>query len=150
LTHYKAVKMHNFVNLEELEGLAKSKLPAMVYDYYAGGANSQWTVGENRRAFSNYRILPRMLVDVSKLDISTDILGKHRSGKFISARHPGLPADSSLHAMTGYKSALPMMVAPMAMHGMAHPDRELATARAAAAAGIPMVRVMSATVLHVA
>jgi hypothetical protein len=33
-----------------------------------------------------------------------------------------------------------MMVAPMAMHGMAHPDRELATARAAAAAGIPMVR----------
>ena len=68
--------MASFINLDELEGLAKQKLPQMVFDYYAGGANSQWSVGENRRAFDQYRLLPRMLKDVSKQDTSTQILGE--------------------------------------------------------------------------
>lgn len=44
-----------------------------------------------------------------------------------------------LHCLTGHRLAFPMLVAPMAMHGMAHPGKEIATARAAAAEGIPMV-----------
>jgi hypothetical protein len=70
--------MADFISLEELEGLAKAKLPKMVYDYYAGGANSQWTVAENRAAFSRYRLLPRVLVDVSQLNTGTSILGGRR------------------------------------------------------------------------
>lgn len=42
----------SFINLEELEALARAKLPKMVYDYYAGGAETQTTVQENRSAFS--------------------------------------------------------------------------------------------------
>eukprot|EP00877_Chromochloris_zofingiensis_P012973 jgi/Chrzof1/792/Cz01g29010.t1 len=102
-----------FVSLEEVEGLAKKKLPQMVYDYYAGGAETQQTVLENRIAFARYQLLPRILIDVSKLDTSTTLLG--------------------------HRLAFPMLVAPMAMHGMAHPGKEIATARAAAAEGIPMV-----------
>lgn len=41
--------------------------------------------------------------------------------------------------VAGHKMAFPVMVAPSAMHGLAHPDKEMATARAAANAGIPMV-----------
>jgi isopentenyl diphosphate isomerase/L-lactate dehydrogenase-like FMN-dependent dehydrogenase len=145
--------MAGFINLEELEALAKAKLPKMIYDYYAGGANSQWTVGENRAAFSQYRLLPRMLVDVSKLSTSTSILGEAAraaapsqagrggGGGWLAALHAARAAEPGrARAAVGYPARLPVMVAPMAMHGMAHPDRELATACAAAAAGIPMVR----------
>lgn len=44
------------------------------------------------------------------------------------------------HIYTGYRSSMPVMVAPMAMHGLAHADKETGTAKAAAAAGVPMVR----------
>lgn len=101
-----------FYNLEELEGLAAGKLPAMVMGYYAGGAGSQAALRENRASWGRYRVLPRMLRNVSGLSPATTLFG--------------LPAS------------FPVMVAPMAMHGMACPEgRELATAAAAAAAGVP-------------
>eukprot|EP00878_Enallax_costatus_P004735 GHUV01004984.1.p1 GENE.GHUV01004984.1~~GHUV01004984.1.p1 ORF type:complete len:457 (+),score=118.12 GHUV01004984.1:151-1521(+) len=101
-----------FLNLEELEEMAKSKLTKMAYDYYAGGANTQQSVRDNRTSFANYRILPRILVDVSRVDTSCN--------------------------MFGYKMSAPIIVAPMAMHGLAHCSKELGTACGAAAAGIPM------------
>jgi (S)-2-hydroxy-acid oxidase len=39
-------------NVTEYEAIAKQKLPKMVYDYYASGAEDQWTLSENRNAFS--------------------------------------------------------------------------------------------------
>jgi (S)-2-hydroxy-acid oxidase len=39
-------------NVSEYEGIAKQKLPKMVYDYYASGAEDQWSLAENRNAFS--------------------------------------------------------------------------------------------------
>ncbi|KAI5068306.1 hypothetical protein GOP47_0016651 [Adiantum capillus-veneris] len=100
------------VNVGEYEALAKQRLPKMVYDFYAGGAEDQWTLQHNTTAFSTIRLRPRVLVDVSKVDISTSILG--------------------------FKVPMPIMVAPTSLHRLAHPEGELATARAAASMGTIM------------
>uniref|UniRef100_A0A0D9W9Q8 Signal recognition particle 14 kDa protein n=1 Tax=Leersia perrieri TaxID=77586 RepID=A0A0D9W9Q8_9ORYZ len=100
-------------NLCDYEELAKQKLPKMIYDFYAAGAEDQWTLKENRDAFSRILFRPRVLVDVSCIDMSTSILG--------------------------YKISMPIMIAPTALHKMAHPEGELATARAAATAETIMI-----------
>ncbi|KAK7359470.1 hypothetical protein VNO77_01430 [Canavalia gladiata] len=104
--------MEMITNVTEFEAIAKEKLPKMVYDYYASGAEDEWTLKENRNAFSRILFRPRILVDVSKIDLTTTVLG--------------------------YKISMPIMIAPTAMQKMAHPEGELATARAASAAGTIM------------
>jgi 4-hydroxymandelate oxidase len=101
------------VNLFEYETLAREKLPPAAFDYYAGGANDEVTLHENRAAFDRIKILPRILVDVSRRDLSTTVLGQPLS--------------------------FPVMIAPMALQRMAHPEGEVATARAAGAMGIVMI-----------
>ncbi|KAL1555833.1 (S)-2-hydroxy-acid oxidase [Salvia divinorum] len=100
--------MENITNVMEFEAIAREKLPKMVYDYYASGAEDQWTLQENRNAYSRILFRPRILVDVSKIDTTTTVLG--------------------------YKISTPIMVAPTAMQKMAHPEGELAIARAASSA----------------
>ena len=97
--------MTAFVNLLELEALAKPHLPTAVFDYFAGGAHDEITLGANRGAYDAIALRPRILVDVSRRDLSTTLLGQ--------------------------TLALPVLVAPMALQRMAHTDGELATARAA-------------------
>ncbi|XP_020240529.1 (S)-2-hydroxy-acid oxidase GLO1 [Cajanus cajan] len=104
--------MKMITNVSEYEEIAKEKLPKMVFDYYASGAEDQWTLKENRNAFSRILFRPRILVDVSKIDLTTTVLG--------------------------FKISMPIMIAPTAMQKMAHPEGELATARAASAAGTIM------------
>ncbi|KAK9025511.1 hypothetical protein V6N11_038377 [Hibiscus sabdariffa] len=99
-------------NVSEYEAIAKQKLPKMVYDYYASGAEDQWTLQENRNAFSRILFRPRILIDVSEIDMTTTVLG--------------------------FKISMPIMLAPTAMQKMAHPEGEYATARAASAAGTIM------------
>ncbi|XP_062184876.1 glycolate oxidase 3-like [Phragmites australis] len=99
-------------NVSDYEELAKQKLPKMVYDFYASGAEDQWTLKENREAFSRILFRPRALIDVSHIDMSMSVLG--------------------------YKISMPIMVAPTALHKLAHPEGELASARASAAAGTIM------------
>lgn len=101
------------LNLFDLEQVAKEKLPQMAYDYFASGAWDEVTLRENRAAFERLKVHYRVLVDVSKRDLSTTILGR--------------------------KISLPIIFAPTAFHKLAHPDGELATARAAGAAGTIMV-----------
>ncbi|EFJ37710.1 hypothetical protein SELMODRAFT_402239 [Selaginella moellendorffii] len=105
--------MARVVNVDEYEDLARVKMPKMYYDFYAGGAEDKWTLRENRSAFSRIRIRPQVLVDVSHTDLTTSVLG--------------------------LKIACPIMVAPTALHKLAHPEGELATARATAAANTVMV-----------
>ncbi|KAI3860764.1 hypothetical protein MKW92_042954 [Papaver armeniacum] len=100
-------------NVSEYEAIAKEKLPKMIFDYYASGAEDQWTLKENRNAFSRILFRPRILIDVSKIDMTTTILG--------------------------FKISMPIMIAPTAMQKMAHPEGEYATARAASAANTIMV-----------
>ncbi|XP_022998202.1 peroxisomal (S)-2-hydroxy-acid oxidase GLO3-like isoform X3 [Cucurbita maxima] len=107
------------VNVNDFKELARSALPKMYYDFYAGGAEDEHTLRENIRAFHSITIRPRVLVDVSQIDMSTTILG-HR----ISA---------------------PILVAPTSAHMLAFHEGELATARAAAAAQTIMVLSYSST-----
>jgi hypothetical protein len=65
-----------FINLEEVEQLAKSSLPKMAFDYFAAGAETEQAVGDNRSAFRQYRILPRILVDVSEVSTSCNMFGE--------------------------------------------------------------------------
>ncbi|WOK97566.1 peroxisomal (S)-2-hydroxy-acid oxidase GLO4 isoform X2 [Canna indica] len=95
------------VNLREFQELAKRKLPKMSYDYISGGAEDQFTLRENVEAFQRIMLRPRILVDVSKIDTSSTLLG--------------------------HKMSSPILVAPTGSQQLAHPDGELATARAAAA-----------------
>jgi len=92
------------VNIAEYEKHAMSKLPKNAFDYYASGANDMITLRENRAAFSRLRLMPKILVDVSSLNTETTVLGD--------------------------KVSSPICIAPSAMQKMAHPDGELATARA--------------------
>ncbi|MFB2979457.1 alpha-hydroxy acid oxidase [Microseira sp. BLCC-F43] len=101
------------INLFEYETLAKQHLSQMALDYYASGAWDEITLRDNRAAFERYKLRPRMLVDVSQRDLTTKILGQT------------LP--------------LPILIAPMAFQCLAHPEGEIATAKAAAKLGSTMV-----------
>ncbi len=105
--------MNSPLTLFDLEELARKKLPHTAYDYYASGAWDEVTLRENRAAFERIRVHYRVLVDVSKRNLSTTLLGQNVS--------------------------LPILIAPTAFHRLAHPDGELATIRAAGKAGTIMV-----------
>jgi 4-hydroxymandelate oxidase len=107
------------INLHDYEHLATDRLTPGALAYYTGGANDERTLAGNRAAFERRRIVPRVLRDVSHVDPSVEILGR---------RWPW-----------------PIWIAPTAFHKLAHPDGELATARAAAARGITMVLSTSAS-----
>ncbi|MGH2463465.1 MAG: alpha-hydroxy acid oxidase [Candidatus Limnocylindria bacterium] len=102
----------NLVNLHDYERVATERLAPAALAYYVGGANDERTLADNRAAFLRRRIIPRVLRDVSVVDSSVEILGR---------RWPS-----------------PIWICPTAFHRMAHPDGEVATARAAAARGITM------------
>ncbi len=99
------------ITLADFEPLARAAMDPAAYDYVAGGAWDEQTLRDNVDAWRRRRLRPRVLVDVSRVDPSTRMLGA--------------PVP------------LPLAIAPMAAHGLAHPDGELITARAAATAGIP-------------
>ena len=81
----------------------------MAWRYFSGGAGDERTLRENRLAFERHRLRPRVLVDVGCRSLATTVLGRPTSW--------------------------PVLVAPMAFHGLACEDAEAATARAAAAEG---------------
>jgi (S)-2-hydroxy-acid oxidase len=106
-------KMTEPLNLQDYEQLARDRLPQMVYDYYAGGAGDEITVRENEQDWARIRLRPRVLVDVSACDLSTTVLGQPVS--------------------------MPLITAACALNALAHPDGELAVARATTAAGIVQI-----------
>jgi lactate 2-monooxygenase len=97
----------------ELEAAALAALPPEAADYLAGGAGGEETVRANREAFDRWRIVPRMLRDVSERDLSVTVLGTE------------MPA--------------PLLLAPVGVQSIVHEEGELAVARAAASLGVPMV-----------
>jgi len=101
------------INLFDLEASAREKLSREAYDYYASGAHDEVTLRENRAAFDRLSLAYRVLVDVSRRDMAATVLGQ--------------------------PVAMPVLVAPTAFHRLATPDGELATVRAAGAAGTVMI-----------
>ncbi|XP_044750644.1 hydroxyacid oxidase 1 [Coccinella septempunctata] len=99
----------NLASIDDFEKYAYTVLPKNALDYYRSGAGAQTTLADNKSAFSRYKLRPRILRDVSKRDLSTTVLGGQVS--------------------------MPIGIAPTAMQRMAHPEGELANARAAQAMG---------------
>jgi isopentenyl diphosphate isomerase/L-lactate dehydrogenase-like FMN-dependent dehydrogenase len=97
------------LNVSEYERAAEELLDPASFGYFAGGANDEWTLRENVAAFGRWVLRPSVLVDVSTCAAATTVLGTEVS--------------------------FPVLVAPMAFQGLAHPDGEKAMARGAAAAG---------------
>ncbi len=106
-------------SIEDLRLLALRRLPRSVFDFFDGGAEDERTLDANREAFRKVRLAPKVLVDVSKVDTTADILG--------------------------VPSALPVMVAPTGAAGFGWPRADVAIARAAAAHGIPYTLSTSGT-----
>ncbi len=100
------------LNVHEFEARAKTTLAEMAYDYYAGGSWDEVTLRENCTDFERLAIMPHMLVDLTELDMSTELFGD--------------------------KISMPLIIAPTAFHGLATADGETATARAAHRAGTIM------------
>lgn len=97
------------LNLHELEAIARERLPAMAWDYYASGADDERCVRRNCEAFDRLALHYRVLVDVARRDLATTLLGQ--------------------------RIAMPIAVAPTAFHKLAHPEGEVATVRGAGDAG---------------
>ncbi len=116
----------SLLNVWDYERAAEARLEPGAFDYFAGGANDEWTLRENLAAFERWVLRPRVLVDVSSVTTGTTVLGTDVS--------------------------LPVLVGPTAFQRMAHPDGEAATARGAAAAGTVMTlsTIATATIEEVA
>ncbi|HEX3911220.1 MAG TPA: lactate 2-monooxygenase [Solirubrobacteraceae bacterium] len=101
------------VSAAELQERAREKLDAAAYGYVAGGAGSERTMQANLDAFERRRIVPRMLRDVSERDLSVSVLGTSMSA--------------------------PLLLGPVGVQSIVHAEGELASARAAAALGVPYI-----------
>ncbi len=106
-------KIEDMINVFDFDSVCGAKVPKPAYDYVTGGSWDEWTLQRNRDAFHKITFRPRMLVEVDKLDLSTELLGQ--------------------------KLTMPVLVAPTGTHGLVHPEGEVATVRGAGAAGAFMV-----------
>lgn len=102
----------NCLTIEELEHAAYDMMDKQTRDYYNEGSDSNLTLRENSLAYNKYRIRPRVLRDVSRVDSTVDLFG--------------------------HKNSVPFGVAPTAMQRLAHSDGELGTARACKKAKVAM------------
>jgi lactate 2-monooxygenase len=97
----------------KLERLAQRRMSPQAYAYVAGGAGAERTIAANRTAFDRWKIVPRVLRDVSDRDLSVELFGRR------------LPT--------------PFLLAPIGVLELAHRDADVAVAKAAAAEGVPMI-----------
>jgi isopentenyl diphosphate isomerase/L-lactate dehydrogenase-like FMN-dependent dehydrogenase len=101
------------VSVEDLRELARRRVPKIVFSYIDGGADGEWTLRENRRAFDAVTFRPRHAVSVPACDLRTRVLGMDLS--------------------------MPLLLAPVGYLRVMHPDGEIAAARAAGRAGIGFI-----------
>lgn len=98
------------LSIDDLKAAADKNLPVLAREFYNSGSTDQRTLYANTTSLSRFQLRSRVLVDVRKLDISANVLGKRVS--------------------------FPVGCAPAGIQGMAHEDGEVATARAAAGMGV--------------
>lgn len=101
------------INVFDFESLAKARMDAGTWAYFASGADDEVTLRANRSAFEQIQLRPRVLVDVSTIDMKTSVLG--------------IPVN------------MPILIAPMGFQRLAHSEGECATAKAIEPTGTIMV-----------
>jgi 4-hydroxymandelate oxidase len=101
------------INVLDFEALARARMEPSAYDYYAGAADAEHTLAENRLGFERVMLRPRVLVDVTTIDVGSTLLGERLS--------------------------FPVMLAPTAFNRLGHLEGEVAAVRAAGSAGTIMV-----------
>jgi 4-hydroxymandelate oxidase len=109
----------DLINVFDYERVAAERLPEAAMAYYVGGSMDERTLHDNRAAFARRRLLPRVMTDTSRIDTAVEVLGR------------SWPS--------------PIFICPTALHRLAHPDAEMATARAAAARGVTFTLSTSAS-----
>ncbi|WP_251550537.1 lactate 2-monooxygenase [Neobacillus muris] len=107
------------VSYEDLEKKAKEQLSAKPYYYVAASAGGEVTAKENNLAFNKWKIVPRVLCDTSSRELTIELYGK--------------------------KLNYPILLAPVGVQSIVHPDGELAAARAAASMEIPLIASTAST-----
>jgi len=105
--------LEQVIRVADFEVAAQERMQRTGYDYYASAACDEVTYRANCDAYARLFLRPRVMVDVSSVDVSTSLLG--------------------------CPSSLPLFISPAAMAGMAHPDAEVALAKAAGSQGIIQV-----------
>jgi lactate 2-monooxygenase len=101
------------VSFEELEQKAREAMTPEAFGYIAGGAGAETTIRNNNEAFNKWQIVPRMMGDVSNRSIEVELFGT--------------------------KFPTPLLVAPVGVLSIAHPEAELAVARATKALQVPQI-----------
>lgn len=96
----------DFVNVSDLEEMAKRVIPEGGYGYISSGAGDLWTLNKNIESFNHKVIVPRVLRDIEFPDLSTELIGE--------------------------KISLPVIMAPVASHGLANVQGEVASAKGVA------------------
>lgn len=89
----------HMINLQELEERVKQVMPEGAYYYIASGAENEWNWRNNTAAFNHYQIVPRALTDMQDPQTDTEFMGM--------------------------KLKTPVMISPIACHGIAHKDAEV-------------------------
>ena len=107
-------------SIEDLRERARRRLPKSVFDFIDGGADGEVTLTRNRLDFDCIEFLPRVLVDVSRRDLSASVLG--------------------------VQTALPVVIAPTGLAALAWPRADIAIARAAQASTVPFTVSTSSSV----
>ncbi|KAJ4550759.1 hypothetical protein HRR78_004528 [Exophiala dermatitidis] len=103
---------HNVYCIADLIEFCNKRTSKTTSEYIAGGAMDMITTKDNCAAFDRYRLLPRVMKDVRRVDPSSECWG--------------------------VKTSMPLGFSPTGLHGVAHPHRELGVSRAAAKRGVPM------------
>ena len=109
----------DLVNVFDYERLAQTRMEPSAWDYFQSGSDDEVTMRANRAAFERIQLRPRVLCEVTQCDLATTLLGTPVS--------------------------MPILIAPTALQGLAHPDGECATACGAGAAQTLMIVSTSAT-----
>jgi len=113
------MNLNDCYSIEHLRAAARRRLPRGVFDFYDGGAEDEVTLADNCNAFQRVRLIPRVLRDVSRIDLSTVLFGK--------------------------PMGMPMVIGPTGAVGFGWRGGDVALARAAAAYGIPYTLSTAAT-----
>lgn len=114
-----SARLARAATIDDLRGLARARLPRMVFDYIDGASGMEATARRNRSGFDRFLLRPDIMADVSSIDLSTTVLGE--------------------------RLAMPFVIGPTGLNGAFWPEGDLCIARAARAWQVPFVMSTAAT-----